>query len=367
MYNILLVDDDDAIRFIYNRYTIWSQCGFNIKAIVNNGKEALEALETSTFDLIITDIKMPIINGLELLELIRKKGCQLPVILASTYSEFEYAQQGLRLGATDYILKPVYETTLEPLLNKVKEHLDKQALLLEKEQVICSKIEEGLSLYAPLEDTRELIELFITLSPHLKDQLELWYYKAIDLFGLGSTKMIFFLEHIINKLYTDLYTQFNWLKMLEPAPPKLSLSELSPSQLKNGFYEIIFSMQQLITKYHLSHQDRVIHLACRYLAENLQKLPSMQDVADALSLNKDYFGKLFKQQTGIYFNDYVQKLKMEYAKTLLLTSNYKIYEMSDLLGYSSTDYFSKLFKNYTGMTPIHYKNNSDFYRKISAF
>ena len=355
MYNILLVDDDAAIRFIYTRYTIWAQCGFNIKAIVNNGKEALEQLETTTYDLIITDIKMPIINGLELLELIRKRGYQLPVILASTYSEFEYAQQGLRLGATDYILKPVYETTLEPLLSKVKAYLDKQTLLLETEQITSSKIEEGLSLYAPLEDTRQLIELFTTLSPHLREQLELCYHKAIELFGLGSMKTILFLEHIINKLLDDLYAQFNWLKIIEPAPPKQSLNEFSPFELETKFYEIIFSMQQIITKYHLSHQDSVVHLACSYLAENLTKLPSMQDVADALSLNKDYFGKLFKQQTGIYFNDYAQKLKMEYAKMLLLTSNYKIYEISDSLGYSSTDYFCKLFKNYTGMTPIHYK------------
>lgn len=355
MYNILLVDDDAAIRFIYDRYTIWAKCGFNVKAIVSNGKEALHQLETTIFDLIITDIKMPIISGLELLELIRERGYQLPVILASTYSEFEYAQQGLRLGATDYILKPVYETTLEPILNRIKEHLDRQSLLLERESITSSKIEEALSLYAPLEDTKQLTELFMTLSPHLNSQLELCYHKAIDLFGLGSTKMILFLEHIINKLWTGLYEQFNWLKIIEPVPPKLSLNQLSPLELELNFYEIIFSMQQLITKYHLSHQNSVVHLTYSYLAENLPALPSMQDVADVLGLNKDYFGKLFKQQTGIYFNDYIHKLKIEYAKTLLLTSNYKIYEISDLLGYSSTDYFCKLFKNYTGMTPIHYK------------
>ncbi len=357
MYTILLVDDDAVIRFIYTRYTIWEKCGFHIKAMVNNGKEALEQLETTTFDLIITDIKMPIINGLELLELIRAREYQVPVILASTYNEFEYAQQGLRLGATDYILKPIYETTLEPILTKVKESLDKQALLLQREQLTSSKIEEGLSIYMPLEDTQQLIEFFTTLNPQLNQQLELCYHKAIKLFGLGSIKMILFLEYIINKLWDGFYIPFNWLKLIEPAPPKQSLHEFSSHELEHKFYEIIFSMQQLIIKYHLSHQNSVIHLACSYLAENLTKLPSMQDVADALGLNKDYFGKLFKQQTGIYFNDYVQKLKMEYAKTLLLTRNHKIYEISELLGYRSTDYFCKLFKNYTGATPIHYKKH----------
>lgn len=357
MYNILLVDDDATIGFIYSHYTVWEKCGFNIKAIVSDGKEALRQLETTLFDLIITDIKMPVINGLELLTLIRERQYQLPVILASSYKDFEYAQQGLRLGAIDYLVKPIYESTLEPLLTKIKNILDYQSLLMPKSHITSSKTQETLSLYMSTEDIKELIEFFITLNPQLNYQLRLYYHKAVTLFGLHSTNMILFLEHIINHLWNNLYERFSWLKDIEPTVLKPSLTLSSPFELETRFYETILSMQQMIIKYRLSHKSSVVHLACSYLAENILASPSMQDVADRLNLNKDYFGKLFKQQTGIYFNDYAQKLKIEYAKTLLLTSNYKVYEISDLLGYSSVDYFLKLFKTYTGMSPTHYKKH----------
>ena len=67
----------------------------------------------------------------------------------------------------------------------------------------------------------------------------------------------------------------------------------------------------------------------------------MENMADYFELNKDYFGKVFKQHTGVTFSYFSSVLKVEYAKELLGTGNYKTYEISSMLGYSSTDYFTK--------------------------
>jgi YesN/AraC family two-component response regulator len=84
----------------------------------------------------------------------------------------------------------------------------------------------------------------------------------------------------------------------------------------------------------------------------------MDTTAEYFSLNKDYFGKVFKQNTNVTFNYFNSLVKIEYAKDLIKTGNYKAYEISEILGYSSVDYFTKVFKDITGETPSQYKSHT---------
>lgn len=77
MYKVLFVDDDETIGFIVSKMKVWENSNFKITRYAQNGKEALLVLEKESFDLIITDIRMPIVDGLELLENIRKGGIKL--------------------------------------------------------------------------------------------------------------------------------------------------------------------------------------------------------------------------------------------------------------------------------------------------
>lgn len=124
MYKVLLVEDDSALRFIYSKMKTWSECGFTIAAEASNGKAALEKLEKNKFDLIFTDIRMPFVDGIEMLRKLNESGNTIPVIFASSYDEFEYARQGLILGAFDYLLKPVDKRKLENVLLRVKKRIN---------------------------------------------------------------------------------------------------------------------------------------------------------------------------------------------------------------------------------------------------
>ena len=123
MYRILLVEDDEALRYVYARMHAWQENGFCLAAQAANGKQALEQLDKERFDLIVTDIRMPFIDGLELLRELRRRGIQTPVILVSSYGEFEYAREGLVLGAFDYIVKPFREEQLNAVLSRVAQSL----------------------------------------------------------------------------------------------------------------------------------------------------------------------------------------------------------------------------------------------------
>lgn len=120
MYKILIVEDDSALRFIYSKMKVWTEHGFQIADEASNGKAALELLSKNKYDLVISDIRMPFVDGIELLREIKERGIDVCVIFVSSYDEFEYARQGLVLGAFDYILKPAGDKQLAPALERVK-------------------------------------------------------------------------------------------------------------------------------------------------------------------------------------------------------------------------------------------------------
>lgn len=127
MYRVLLVEDDEALRYVYTRMHAWQENGFCLAAQAANGKQALEQLDRERFDLIVTDIRMPFVDGLELLRELRRREIQTPVILVSSYGEFEYAREGLVLGAFDYIVKPFREEQLRAVLSRAAQSLSAHA------------------------------------------------------------------------------------------------------------------------------------------------------------------------------------------------------------------------------------------------
>lgn len=117
MYNVMLVDDDCAVRYILKRFA-WQKYGFLIKAEASDGHEALEELAKDAIDLVISDIRMPGMDGMEFLQELQAGKYRIPVILLSTYNDFEYAQQGIRYGILDYLTKPVDSAELGAALKK---------------------------------------------------------------------------------------------------------------------------------------------------------------------------------------------------------------------------------------------------------
>lgn len=251
MYKILIVEDDSALRFIYSKKKVWSDCGFCIEDQASNGKDALALIEKKKYDLILTDIQMSFIDGIELLREMRSKNIQSEVVLVSSYDEFEYARQGLVLGATDYILKPAEDNKLKEMLLRVKEKLDSK-------QEIAKEVKAAA-------------------------------------------------------------------KSLEIAVP----------------------------------EEGMPHNICRYFSDNSDRIITLEEMSESFGFSKDYFGKLFKSHMGVSFNSFYSAVKIEKAKSLLKTGNYKNYEISDMLGYSTVDYFSKIFKEMTGVTPTQYKAQNE--------
>ena len=113
MYKLLVADDEMFVRKGIVCETDWKSLGFGEILEASNGREALEMIRSEKPDLIISDIRMPKMSGIEMLKAMREEKNDTPVIFLTAYSEFEYAREALKLYAFDYILKPFEDGELE--------------------------------------------------------------------------------------------------------------------------------------------------------------------------------------------------------------------------------------------------------------
>lgn len=119
MLKVLLVDDEPLIVQGLSLLLDWEKEGYEIAATAQNGKEALVYLRENKVDLIIADIKMPEMTGLELLETIRREQVSdAYFVILSGYSDFSYAQQAIHYACMDYVLKPVEKEVLTEIIRK---------------------------------------------------------------------------------------------------------------------------------------------------------------------------------------------------------------------------------------------------------
>jgi two-component system response regulator YesN len=128
MFTVLLVDDEiwslEGIRKLFD----WEKMGFTVIAQATDSSEAYDIICHSKPDVVITDIRMPEISGLELLNMTRKKGLTSEFVIISGFAEFEYAQEALRYGAFDYQLKPIDHVEAKLLFENLKLHLEQKQI-----------------------------------------------------------------------------------------------------------------------------------------------------------------------------------------------------------------------------------------------
>lgn len=126
MYKLLVVDDEYEIRNGLCRYFPWDEIGFEVVGQAENGKQALDFLEKNPIDVVLSDIKMPVMSGIDLAAELHSRKSKVKIVFLSGYRDFEYVQKALVYGAKNYIVKSTKYNELVGVFKKVKEELDEE-------------------------------------------------------------------------------------------------------------------------------------------------------------------------------------------------------------------------------------------------
>ena len=155
-YRVLLADDEEEIRTGISLKIDWSALGFSLVGEAGNGEEALELAEQLRPDVVLTDIKMPFMDGLELCRRLRQSLPGARLVVFSGFDDFEYARQAVSMGVSEYILKPINAPELSQVLTRLREQLDRQRLERRDMETLRRRYEESLPVLRELFYTRLL-------------------------------------------------------------------------------------------------------------------------------------------------------------------------------------------------------------------
>lgn len=149
-YRVLLVDDEEDIRVGISRKMDWAALGFTLVGEAENGREALDLAETLEPDVVLTDIKMPFLDGLELCRILTERLPAAKFVVFSGFDDFEYAKQAIRMNVFEYILKPISAAELENVLRRLKERLDTERTERQNTETLRRRYEESLPVLREL-------------------------------------------------------------------------------------------------------------------------------------------------------------------------------------------------------------------------
>lgn len=357
---VMIVDDIELFRRELKRLKLWGDgSGFMIAEEAQNGGEALEKLKSVAIDLVITDIRMPKVDGIELLqEIMQQRLCHC-VVLLSDHSEFHYARRGLVLGAFDYMVKPVEEQELKQLLVRAKEFIEEKRETQNRLRQLEQSMTTGVEMHYPLLELNQLVELVASANPKAVDYashiVDVVYIRLnADLIPSGSL-----LNSITHDLIEKLLQNRSWLKSFvdtEQIQAACFSKHNSLIAMRGAFVSLV---GRLVTLFELlipgQQEEGMVEQVCRCVLENIDQEMSLQRVADMIFMNRTYISEAFKQKAGISFTEYLNTAKMERAKMLLMQASLRNYEIAELLGFKDVEYFGKLFKKHTGYTPTQYR------------
>lgn len=515
MYNVVIADDEKIIQEGLVESIAWEQLGFQIVGCFNDGRDVIEYLDTMPVDVIITDIVMGHIDGIEVAKYVKTESLPCKVVFISGFSDFELARQAVKLGVTDYIMKPIQLDEVATTLKKIKCELDSSAYdatFREKQNEYKLRLQSILKdhffnnlILGSLDDRKEISEKISFLLPGC--DIERSSCMLLDMtIGSGSQASEEWeggLEQVLEKLYrfADEYHETGLVHILHKnkdrirlfavlkaaysgcgdataqcsqwaaefskeinmwmdAPLAVTVAQVYPNLLSvielrddllagnSEFYDKDILLQEqkklivtniLLGNYGLSQKvmngiikglamddirycrnvvvdilsclndslresnpnmyrsirpyidyhiivelqsaddieryctrlfgrmkniarskeqldsSALVNRAKKYVRDHIFEDVLLDDIANEVFFSVSHLRRVFKKETGETFLQYVIRKKMEKAAELLHNPKYKVYQISDMLGYKSTRYFSKLFYSNIGYYPAEYR------------
>lgn len=389
--NILIADDERVIRegikrtikHLYPEYQVF---------VATRAEEAVKVLEEQRIHIVLTDILMPGMNGLEFMKISKRRYPYVKWVVISAHSEFSYAQEAIRLGARDYLLKPIGKNKLEEIINNLTLEIQKdndisrqgerlKASLRFLREGVFQRLASGLDIgnldIGPfIEDYHNFYLVMVQLDPGEKSArlehfiVENVLSELIELHGNGFVVnfdrqsllgLVTLRENErIEPFQEELRAHLNhYLKM----PFQILHSGLSYDF--NTVPQVVKRMREASASQAFEAEplkgsgEKAIDVALHFIREHYNEDLSLEKMASVVFLNPAYFSQLFKQKTGQGYKEYVTSLRLEQAKLLLLNPKLKLAEIAERVGYQDMRHFTQMFRKKFQLTPTEYRQQQN--------
>ena len=340
----LIVDDDVFVRQCLMQMLPWQTMDFSQVLEASNGAEALETALREKPELVITDVKMPLMNGLELAKNLANSMMDICVILLSEHSEFSLVREALQCGVHEYILKPLTSDKLREIAEKITQAMNEM---------------EKRRYYTSISTDRVNIRTMIREALESGDEGTL-----PDTFAYLATQKIHRddLKHFGMMFLSTLFDQLEDISLLKNEAAALRRDTMAAYPgLKNVEELLNFVSEACLSSLRLcdagdsadSHVKRMVeYIDTHYMDPDL----SVVKVSEWVHLSPIYTGALFKKSLGKSVVTYIHEVRVEQAKKMLLDDSISVKEVSIRTGYVAPDYFTRLFSKAVGVTPSKYKS-----------
>jgi len=392
---VMLVDDEMLVRLGIKSLIEWEAHGFQFMGDAPDGAKALELMEDGPPDILLTDIVMPNMNGIELIEAVRRRYPDTLIIVLSSHNEYDYVRKAMKLGVEDYLLK----TSLRPeellgLLIATSGKLQERGILPEltpsiPNQQSTARPEAAAWLGRVLAYDGDGLPPEAAAIP-LDQGAILMAVRIVQIReGVPHHSAAGLMKHMIEAELKGLIegepvqiTDRDFAALLKPDEDGLagmdarlgSLLNASGSLLgieaaarvsapMNGWRDakrlyaaLLDALEEGIPRQKEATREDIRTLL-RYLEEHYAEQVTLRDAAERICMSEAYLSTVFKRETGIGFVDWINQLRVEKAASFLTATDLPSYLISERVGYENSNYFGRIFKKIKGVSPQKYRTD----------
>lgn len=362
-YTAVIIDDEKWTREVVKSLGQWDALNISVIGEASDGEYGLELIRRLNPDIILTDVRMPRLSGIDLVGVLRREQIETPVLIISGYDDFDYIRSALQLGVTDYLLKPIKAEELNAQLQRCIEIISKQ---LKHQSVPEGGFSAGF-------DHMEWAKEYIALQNQLRDalrsrdgqQMEECFNRlrsvVISHTGSHPSKSIiigiyYTLENLLRRFIIDsgysisqIYGSTNYTFVFS--------ADTDLNRVLDFLHDLFLVAAQQTEELQRTRNRLDIEQIRLYIASHCTEGITLKKVADRFYVSMEYLSKVFKSTYGEGFTEYVTRLRMEKAAALITEGVLPLKEVGEAVGYYDQAHFYKTFKKIYGKAPGQFRQD----------
>lgn len=374
MYKVLFAEDELLVRLGLQNSIPWSKYQMEVSALAENGVEAYQLFEEIHPDILITDLRMEGMDGLELVKKVRKIDKECAIVVISCLNDFETLRKLIPYNINAYVLKA--SISIEEVCNvleQVKNYLIGIGRTAENDKPDLEKVEDKLSRYLlgdgndRPEDEFNIIEHLLLFSLEAKNKEKIntlamnFIYELVNrqipgemLIPLKDKEFCVFYKNTEKNMEERIKRINNSIADFLGVRFKITHSRRKEQEKLKVWFDRAYA-QQFDIDYDENSGRALIQKSIAYMQAHYRESLSLTDISRIIGLSVSYFSYLFKQETGKNYIEYLNEIRLLAAMSDLKNTDEKIVVVAQKHGFQNLEYFSRYFKKKTGESPARWR------------